>query len=595
MPNTKDSTQDDPTIIVSDPTSASTPKAIDNITTSTSTMSPPENPQQAENLDDSSQVYMTGITLRLLILSVTLAVFLLLLDMSIIVTAIPQITTDFHSLVDIGWYGSAYNFSSAAFIPLAGRVYTSFKAKPTFICFLAVFALGSMICGLANSSNMLIAGRSLAGVGTSGLQNGAITMVSYAVPLQKRPLIIGVIMGIGQLGILLGPLLGGAITQYSTWRWCFYINLPALGVCVALLSFIRVPEKGRGRSTSGTRAESVIKMVLTQLDIPGFLMFAPAAIMFLLGLAFGGHEHPWNSATVIGLLIGGPALFIVFLIWERCQGDERAMFPLDMIAIREVWTSMLAGMFVIGAIVIIFAFYLPIYFQAVKGVSPFMSGLYVLPNIISSVICAMVSGVLASKLGYYVPWVVGSGALCAVAAGLVSTFGPDTPVAKWVGYQILLGARGAAFQMPMIAIQCVLPQDKLPVANALLIFAQTFGGAVFLTAAQVVFSSSLTTQLQDTGFSPARVQQIILAGANGIRQVATTERDLGLVVQAYSDSIDKVFYVGLAVSIGLFLSGWGMGWHDLRPKKSEGVLPESSSSGDEKTSSGRQEQAGGQV
>lgn len=167
----------------------------------------------------------------------------------------------------------------------------------------------------------------------------------------------------------------------------FYINLPAAGLVTALLVVIHIPE-------NPTRFEhGLVKTVLSKLDLAGFILFAPAAIMFLIGLEFGGREHPWDSAIVIGLLVGGVALFVVFLFWEHRQGPE-AMFPLDLVRIREVWTSMLAGMFVMGGIVIIFAFYLPIYFQAVKGVSPLQSGLYILPNILSSTLMAVAGGVL---------------------------------------------------------------------------------------------------------------------------------------------------------------------------------------------------------
>ena len=193
-------------------------------------------------------------------------------------------------------------------------------------------------------------------------------------------------------------------------RTGFYINLPAAGLVTALLAVIHIPESpipvGHGLG----------KTLLSKLDLPGFVLFAPAAIMFLMGLEFGGREHPWNSAVVIGLLVGGIALFVIFLFWERRQGDE-AMFPLALVRIREVWTSMLAGMLLIGGIVIVFAFYLPIYFQAVKGVSPLQSGLYVLPNILSSILMAVTAGVLG-MLPPFFP---------SVACILLPTAGDDDP------------------------------------------------------------------------------------------------------------------------------------------------------------------------
>jgi len=169
------------------------------------------------------------------------------------------------------------------------------------------------------------------------------------------------------------------------------MNIPAAAVVSVILVVVRIPER-----TIKLNA-SVTKIVLSELDLSGFAMFAPASVMFLLGLEFGGRQHPWNSATVIGLLVGSIAMFGVFTAWEHRQGD-RAMIPLSMVRKREVWTSMLAGMFIMGGTVIVYSFYLPIYFQAVKGVSPFTSGLYVLPNILTSTVSSVVSGVLGQFL-----------------------------------------------------------------------------------------------------------------------------------------------------------------------------------------------------
>lgn len=155
-----------------------------------------------------------------------------------------------------------------------------------------------------------------------------------------------------------------------------------------ILCIIHVPERPR----KADEQRSVVQTVLSELDLSGFAIFAPAAVMLLLALEFGGREYPWDSATVIGLLVGSAAAFAVFVYWEHRQG-EVAMFPLSMIRKREVWTSMLAGAFLLGGLVFPAAFYMPIYFQAVKGASPFMSGVYVLPNIVGTTLFAVLGGV----------------------------------------------------------------------------------------------------------------------------------------------------------------------------------------------------------
>lgn len=133
---------------------------------------------------------------------------------------------------------------------------------------------------------MLIVGRAVAGMGTAGLQNGAFTIISACVPLHKRPALIGVCQGVAQLGIVFGPMIGGALTQYTTWRWCFYINLPAGGVAAALLLLTRIPDAhSKGKPTE------VLREIHHKLDLIGFVLFAPAVIMLLLAMQWGGNKY----------------------------------------------------------------------------------------------------------------------------------------------------------------------------------------------------------------------------------------------------------------------------------------------------------------
>ncbi|KAJ5746424.1 hypothetical protein N7520_011606 [Penicillium odoratum] len=493
-----------------------------------------------EDIKDEDK-YLTGTKLALVVGSVTLVNFLMLLDMSIIVTAIPTITTHFHSLGDVGWYGSSYQIASACLQPLTGKVYTNFNSKWTFLGFFFVFELGSLLCGIATSSMMLIIARAVAGMGSSGMMNGGLTIISSCVPLHKSPKLIGMMMGFCQFGLISGPLIGGAFTEKASWRWCFYLNLPVGAVVAFAMIFIDIPDQ-----FPKPPIKSAAKTILHELDLIGFVLFSPAAVQLLLALEYGAA-----------------GTFIVFLLWEYRQGDK-AMIPLSMITQRKIWTSCIFMIGLFGT-VLSMSYYLPIYFQAVRNDSPIMSGVSLLPIMLTQVACAVTSGILIGKLGYYLPWAVACGILSAIGAGLFSSLTPYTSVAKWVGFGIITGAgRGFGFQTPIIAIQNSLQPSQISVGMAVLMFTQTLSGAVFLTISNVIFDAGLRSLLPKDAPN-ADMTAIIAAGATGFRSVVSSE-DLPGVLIAYAKSIDYVFYMTAGMGVLMFIISFGMGWKDVRKK-----------------------------
>ncbi|KAK9482894.1 major facilitator superfamily domain-containing protein [Lipomyces starkeyi] len=468
-------------------------------------------PEAVKNEDidksDAEDGHITGLKQMLVLASVTLVVFLMLLDMSIIVTAIPSITSQFHSLPDVGWYGSAYQLASASLQPLTGKVYTYFSSKWTFLAFFAVFELGSLLCGVATSSKMLIVGRAVAGIGSSGLQNGALVILAK-LPLlhyQKEQVLLMIDLSVSQLGLVVGPLVGGALTEYTTWRWCFYINLPVGGLISAALIIVRIPDQ-----IVKINSKSISHTILKDMDLVGFALFAPAAIQFLLALQYGGSQYSWNSATVIGLFCGAGGTFAFFLAWEYYKGKD-AMIPFYMVRQRAVWSSCLV-MLVLMSMTMCASYYLPIYFQAVRGVSPLTSGVYLLPSILSQMLFAVGSGILVGKLGYYLPASIFSGVFAAIGNGLLSMLSPTTSTGRWIGYQIVVGSgRGSGMQMPILAVQRTVTPAQISIATSLVMFCGTLGGAVFLTLANTIFDNSLKSELPN--YAPSvNVTAVITAG-----------------------------------------------------------------------------------
>ncbi|KAH8684457.1 major facilitator superfamily domain-containing protein [Tricladium varicosporioides] len=503
--------------------------------------------------------YITGFKLFCVIGMVTLTCFLMLLDTSIVATAVPQITSDFHSLEDVGWYGSAFLLANCAITPTSGKLYSRFGSKITFISFVFLFELGSMICALARNSDMLIVGRAIAGMGGSGLVNGALTIIAASVPLQKRATYTGILMAFAQIGILLGPVIGGALTQYTTWRWCFWINLPPGGVVIAILMLIHIPDRTQAKKKKMTLLET-----LHSLDLPGFALFAPTSIMLLLALQWGGSTYAWNSATIIGLFCGSGGMLVPLLWWEYRQGDN-AMIPWSMIKQRIVYSSCLM-MFFFFASQMINAYYLAIYFQSVRGDSPTMSGVSILPGILSQMMFAPLSGVLVGRMGYYLPWVVGGTGLTSICYGLLSTLNPTTSIGKWIGYQVIGGiGRGCSMQMAILAIQNTVKPEQISTSMAIAAFSQTFGGALFLSFAQISFTDGLANGIAK--YAPqVNILAVQKAGANGFHDAFPPALIPG-IIQSYSVAINHAFYLAVGSGVACFVVTWGMGWKSIKKPK----------------------------
>ncbi|KAG9254373.1 major facilitator superfamily domain-containing protein [Emericellopsis atlantica] len=508
-----------------------------------------------------SRRFLTGWPLFMVIAGVSVVVVLTLLDLAIIGTAIPQITSDFNRLGDVGWYISAYTLGNAAIQPLSGKMFTYFHLKWTFLLFFLVFEIGSAICGAATSSAMLIAGRAVAGIGGSGLVNGGLTIIMAAAKPERMPLYTGLVMGVGQVGIVAGPLLGGALTQHASWRWCFYINLPLGAVAGALMAFVNVPEQ-RAKDPFSL---ALVRRLIPIFDLPGFALLASATVMLLLALQFGAESYGWSAPTVIGLFVGAGVGYIVFALWEWRLGED-AMIPVSILTSRVVWCAGLYMGFLMSS-VIVGTNFIPIYLQSVKGLSPTMSGVYMMATVGAQVILIVLSGALVNKSGYYIPWALLAAGGTMIASGLVSTWSRTTAVGPIIGYLLVMGLRGTGFQMPVIAVRMAVSSAQIAMGTSFIVFGQNFMGSIFTTVANAIFQETLTTHIGHIkGVSP---EAAIAAGgsADAVRALAPPGPTRNAILDAYADAISDVFLLLIATAGAAFVVAFGMGWYDLRPKK----------------------------
>ena len=293
------------------------------------------------------------------------------------------------------------------------------------------------------------------------------------------------------------------------------------------------------------------------MDPIGTTLIMGAIIAYILAIQYGGQSAAWNSATVIGLLVGFGAIIVVFGVWEAYNG-ERSMIVPRLIKKQTVWVNAVYA-FLLASSYFIIIYYLPIYFQSIDDVSPTMSGVRNIPIIVAVTFGTIFSGAFISKTGIATPLMVACAAIATISAGLMYTLDIGTDAGKWIGYQILAGAAyGIAFQIPMIHAQGNAEPEDLAVTTALVMFFQTVGGAFILSGAQSAFVNQLLAKLPE--YAPNVDPHIIIAtGATQIRTAFPADQVPGILM-AYMAGIKVTFAiataaVGLAFVISIF-SSW---------------------------------------
>ncbi|KAJ2895335.1 putative efflux pump antibiotic resistance protein [Zalerion maritima] len=519
-----------------------------------------EEDMQRHRTREDGMEYPSGVKLQLITLALCLAVFLMALDNSIIATAIPEITNDFKSLSDVGWYGSAYLLTTASLQLLFGRFYTFFSIKWIFLIAISLFELGSLVCGVAPNSVALILGRAIAGVGSAGIFSGALIILAHSVPLASRPMYTGFIGSMYGIASVSGPLLGGVFTDKVTWRWCFYINLPIGAVTVAVIAFF-FPDPHRVIPKNEPWAKRI-----RQFDPLGTTVFMPGVICLLLALQWGGTEYEWDDARIIALLVLFGVLIIGFVVVQWWMQENATVAPRIFLK-RSVWSSFFFAFF-IGACFLCSIYFLPIWFQAVKGASAVKSGVMNIPMLISLVLCSIASGIMVTVLGYYTPFMIFGTVLAAIGYGLITMFTPDTDSGKWIGYQILAGAGvGFALQQPLMAVQTVLDIKDVPTGTALIAFGQTLGGALFVSIGQNVFTNGLVDNIAK--MVPEIDPAIVLAtGATSIKDVIPAEF-LDAVIEAYNGALADTFKVSAATAAIAIIGALFVEWKSVKGKNIE--------------------------
>ncbi|KAF2685009.1 MFS general substrate transporter [Lentithecium fluviatile CBS 122367] len=501
-----------------------------------------EQPSEKAESDDDAGVpeaeYPSVLIRNIVVSSLMLAIFLIALDMSIIGTAIPVITTQFNSMADAGWYGSAFFLTLTAFISAWGKAYKHFSLRLVFLLALFIFEAGSLLCALAPNSIALICGRAIQGLGGAGISGGSYTITAFVCPPSMQPVVIGLMGSVFTVASVAGPLLGGAFSSsHLTWRWSFYINLPIGAVTMFCISvFFRTPKAAKVGHGASTREK------VMSFDPLGLVLVFAAVLCFFLAIQWGGVVYSWSSSVVIGLLVGCVLLSVVFVLNGWFQGD-RSLVVYRLLRRRSIGAS--AAFIFLNAGNIALQYLLPIYFQAIQGDSPVQSGIKMIPSILATALATTLGSAFAGRVMVFQPFLLAAGVIGAVGCGLMLTFDLNPSLGATIGFQVLFGVGiGIGVQLPNLVAIVTTTADDVAITISSVAFFMMLAGGWGVAVTDAALNNILLRKVPQ--YVPGLDgREVLRVGAAGL-QDAYSGQVLQGVRQAYLDGIRAGLSLGVA-------------------------------------------------
>ncbi|ETS87492.1 hypothetical protein PFICI_01320 [Pestalotiopsis fici W106-1] len=476
-------------------------------------------------------------------------------DNTIIGTATPTITNEFNSLTDIGWYGSAYRLTTCSTQIFFGKVYEEFRVKWVLLMAVGILEVGSIVSAAASSSAAFIIGRAIAGCGASGILTGVLIAISTSVPPRWRPICNSTIGGIETIAMVVAPVIGGTLTTRISWRWCFWINLPLGGfTMIVIMALFRNPAHQKV-------SEDSFLSKIKKLHVSHLIIFTASIVCLLLALEWGGVSLAWTDIKVIALLVIFGSTFGVFVALEMLQ-KGRGTIPRSVLFDRTAGLCLLYA-FCAAAAFNVTDYFLPIWFQAIKGATAEQSGQMLLPSIVGLSIAAISSGFILSYVAYYTPLMLCGSVCMIIGFSFLTDFTPDTGHAAWIGWQVMFSVGlGLAFPQSWSATQAALKPNDIPAGMAAVGFSISIGGALFISISQNIFANLLQKGLSSV--PGLDVDGIISRGATSFLEIVPApKRDQ--VLGIYNHAITMTFWASVAVACLGLVAALCMEWKSIKP------------------------------
>ncbi|CAG8898857.1 unnamed protein product [Penicillium egyptiacum] len=489
--------------------------------------------------EQATESPLTNANIAWTMMSLCLSVFLSALDLTIVTPAIPAIVGSLKSAAGYTWVGGAYTLAYAAITPVWGSVSDIWGRKPIMLIAVAVFLVGSLVCALAPKMDALIVGRAIQGLGGSGMGIMVNIVVSDMFSLRDRGLYLAITSLVWAVGSAIGPVLGVPVGAVSF---------------LVLLFFLRV-ESPRTPIAAGLKV----------IDWTGSVLIVGGALMVLLALEFGDVVYSWSSATVICLLIFGAAVMALFVVneWKIAKNP---IIPLWLFTSP----TKVAPYVVFACNSYIFigqAYYLPLYAQSVLAATALMSGLYLLPLIVSCALAAAAAGIFMQRTGKYLPVMYIAQGFSVLGSGLLISLKFESNITKLIIFQILVGIGvGMNIEAPILAAQAATSVRDTAAVTATMGFVRSISTAISVVVGGVVFqnemnakngelasrlgSNSPLASIFNGDNAASSVEEISTVGLNADQQV--------LVRKTYFEALRVVWvmyvaFAGLATILNLFV------------------------------------------
>jgi EmrB/QacA subfamily drug resistance transporter len=499
---------------------------------------------------------------RAILGAILLTLFLASLDQTVVGTALPRIVTDLNGASLYAWVVSAYLLSSTVTVPIYGKFSDVFGRKLMLMIGVCLFLGGSWLSGASQSMNQLVVFRAVQGLGAGALFPIVMAIIGDLYSPRERGRFQGLFGGVFALSFIVGPFIGGWITDHISWHWVFYVNVP-FGIAALLVLWFVLPSAGRRTASLG------------DLDYLGIVFFTAGVVPFMLGLTNKGNVDStgqiasWTDPNVGGFIVIGLAILAIFLFVE--SKAKEPILPLDLFKLRDYTVSM-AAVFVFGVAMFAAVIFMPRFYQTVRGISATESGYYIWPLLVGLMGGSIGTGLLISRLGRY-KWIMVAGAAVMLVGGYLMTH-LTAGVSDWVlwSWMLVLGLGiGPAMAGYTVVVQNAVPVNRLGVATSTLTFLRQIGASVGLAAAGTIFSTSFANKLPTNLAAQGVPQQLIgqLAKLSGALQNvgngrALLENLLPGPLQALIPSVIAGANDALALSIGdlfwitIFAGGLGL-------------------------------------